>query len=106
MATAIGDSEERQGNIAAFNQYFSGLYERNANNGIGIVPVVIADFHYQLSQPDDAPPSPVYVPADTTDGVDPNAVGGQVMTTTALAAIALAIQEQENPIYQPVGGEK
>ena len=61
---------------------------------------------YQLSQPDDGPPSPVYVPEYTTDGVTPNTAGGQVMTTTALAAIALAIQEQENPIYQPIGGAK
>jgi hypothetical protein len=100
MATAIGDSDERQANIAVLNQYLSGLYERNANNGIGITPVVIADFHYQLSQPNDGPPSPVYVPEYTTDGVDPDAMGGQVMTQTALTAIALAIQEQENPIFQ------
>ena len=100
MATAIGDSGERQANIAVLNQYLSSLYERNANNGIGITPVVIADFHYQLSQPNDGPPSLVYVPADTTDGVDPNTAGGQVMTTTTLAAIALAIQEQANPIFQ------
>lgn len=86
LSDEIGSDPLRVGNIAVFDDWLETEW---ANQG-----VTIADFHAALSLPGepgvDEGAGQVYVPADTDDGVSPNAAGGQAMTTVAQQAITAA----------------